>query len=131
MNKNLLVILSILFIPLVAYFILSKNVEDSSAVAKAQMPQLIKFTSSMCYDCQRLEGVVKEVFPNYTDRVALTEINVQNNASSVQTIIKKYKVKLVPTSIFVDNEGNIKNKVEGFINKTDLENYLNEIANNG
>ena len=131
MSKNALIILLILIVPLAAYFILSKNNAESLVEAKTNVPQMIKFTSRMCYDCQRLETIVKEVYPRYSKNIALTEISVQDNSSAVQNMIKKYQVKLVPTSIFIDKEGEIKNKVEGFIDKPALENYLNEIANNG
>ena len=131
MNKNLTIILAILFIPLIAYFVLSKNNNTSIVEAKVHQPQMLKFTSRMCYDCQRLEDVVKNVYPQYADKVVLTEVSVQDNSSSVQTMIKKYQVKLVPTSIFLDKDGNIKNRVEGYIDNEKLSNYLSEISNNG
>ena len=131
MNKNLVIILAILFVPLIAYFALSKTSNVSVVEAKIQQPQMLKFTSRMCYDCQRLEDVVKNVYPQYSDKVVLSEISVQDNSSSVQTMIKKYHIKLVPTSIFLNKNGDIINRVEGYIDKENLEKYLGEIANNG
>lgn len=131
MNKNLIIILAILFVPLIAYFALSKNNSASIVEAKIQQPQMLKFTSRMCYDCQRLEDVVKNVYPQYSDKVVLTEISVQDNSSKIQNLIKKYQIKLVPTSIFLDKDGEMVNRVEGFIDKDNLEKYLSEISNNG
>ena len=85
----------------------------------------------MCYDCQRLEGVLKEVFPSYNDKITLTEISVQNNSSAVQNMIKKYQIKLVPTSIFIDKNGEVKAKIEGYIDNDTLKKHLEEISNNG
>ena len=131
MSKNAIIILLILIVPLAAYFMLSKTKTNNFVEAKVNAPQMIKFTSRMCYDCQRLETIVKEVLPSYSGKVTLTEVFVQDNSYSVQNLIKKYQVKLVPTSIFIDKDGIIKDKVEGFMDKQTLENYLNEIANNG
>lgn len=131
MSKNTFIILMILVVPLVVYFALTKDSANTSVEAQVKMPQMIKFTSRMCYDCQKLEEVVKEVYPHFKDRVRLTEVSVQDNSSATQTMIKKYHVKLVPTSIFLDKNGEIKKEVEGTIDKATLEQYLSEISNNG
>lgn len=131
MSKNTFIILMILIVPLVVYFALTKDSANTSVEAQVKMPQMIKFTSRMCYDCQKLEEVVKEVYPHFKDRVRLTEVSVQDNSSATQTMIKKYHVKLVPTSIFLDKNGEIKKEVEGTIDKTTLEQYLSEISDNG
>ena len=131
MSKNTFIILMILVVPLVVYFALTKDSANTSVEAQVKMPQMIKFTSRMCYDCQKLEEVVKEVYPHFKDRVRLTEESVQDNSSATQTMIKKYHVKLVPTSIFLDKNGEIKKEVEGTIDKATLEQYLSEISNNG
>ena len=131
MNKNTLIILAIIIIPMIAYFALSKSKVENTAEAKINTPQMIKFASSMCYDCQRLQDVLKDVYPNFANKVVLTEISVQNNSSAVQNMIKKYRVKLVPTSVFIDKDGKVVNQVEGYIDKDTLEKYLSEISNNG
>lgn len=131
MSKNTFIILLILIVPLVAYFGLTKNSNNSVAEAKVGTPQMIKFTSRMCYDCQKLEEIVNEVYPNYEDKVHLTQVSVQDNSSSTQTMIKKYHVKLVPTSVFIDKNGDIEATVEGLMDKPTLEQHLNEITNNG
>ncbi len=131
MKKNSIIVLLILLVPMIAYFVLSHNTKNSVVEAQLNQPQMIKFASKMCYDCQRLEKVMEKVYPDYLNKVTLTEISVQNNASSVQDMIKKYKVKLVPTSIFIDKNGNVKARVEGYMDENTLRNYLNEIANNG
>ena len=131
MNKNTLIILAIIIIPMIAYFALSKSKVENTAEAKINTPQMIKFASSMCYDCQRLQDVLKDVYPNFANKVVLTEISVQNNSSAVQNMIKKYRVKLVPTSVFIDKDGKVVNQVEGYIDKDTLEKYLSEISDNG
>ena len=131
MKKNSIIILLILIIPMIAYFVMSHNTKISVVEAQLNQPQMVKFASKMCYDCQRLEKVMEKVYPEYVNKVTLTEISVQNNASSVQDMIKKYKVKLVPTSIFIDKNGDVKARVEGYMDENTLRSYLNEIADNG
>lgn len=131
MKRNALIILLILIVPLVIYFALSRSTGTAVVEAQINQPQMIKFASRMCYDCQRLEKVLQTVYPEYRDKVTLTEITVQDNSSSVQNMIKKYNVKLVPTSIFIDKNGDIKARVEGYMDENTLKNHLEEISSNG
>lgn len=131
MKRNALIILLILIVPLVVYFALSRSSGTAVVEAQVNQPQMIKFVSRMCYDCQRLEKVLQAVYPEFRDKVILTEITVQDNSSSVQNMIKKYNVKLVPTSIFINKNGDIKARVEGYMDENTLRNHLEEISSNG
>ena len=122
MKKNIVTILLILIVPLVAYILM--NSSDSNAVsvanAKAAKPQIIKFTSSMCLDCQTMNKLIKEVYPKYQDNVVLTEIPVQDGKAFTDEQIKKYNVTLVPTLIFLDSNGNQVQRIEGAVSQEEL-----------
>lgn len=126
MRKNIIAILLILIIPMFAYWILSTNdASKSSAVAEASTkPQVIKFTSEMCMDCQTMNQIMKEIFPAYQDKITLIEIPVQDKTSFNQEQIKKYKVTLVPTIILIDSNGKQVKRIEGAIEKDVMESYL-------
>lgn len=119
--KNIITILLILIVPISAYLFMSKNSETISAIAKDKNnPSIIIFTSSMCMDCQKMKGVIKEVEPTYNDRINFISINALDKSRKVQDYIKKYGIVLVPTMIFVDENENQTNKIEGFIPKDKL-----------
>ncbi len=126
MRKNIITILLILIIPMFAYWILSTNdASKSSTVAEASTkPQVIKFTSEMCMDCQTMNQIMKEIFPAYQDKITLIEIPVQDKTSFNQEQIKKYKVTLVPTIILIDSNGKQVKRIEGAIEKDVMESYL-------
>ena len=48
---------------------------------------------------------------------------------SLEKMIKEYDVKLVPTCIFKNKEGQVIRKTEGMIQPRILENYMKEILN--
>ncbi len=128
--KNIITILLILILPVSIYLFMSKNSENYSAVAKAKdSPTLISFTSTMCTDCKRLKAVLSEVQPNYSDKVNFIAYNALDKNRTIQNAIKKYKVTLVPTIIFLDKDGKEINKIEGFIPKEELINELEEAIN--
>lgn len=128
--KNIIAILLIIFVPLFAYLYISKNSETTVAVAKDNNnPSLMIFTSAMCLDCKKMKSVINEVEPIYNDKVNFISINALDKSKKVQEYIKKYGIVLVPTIIFVDQNGNQKNKVEGYIHKDELIKEIEDIIN--
>jgi len=130
MSKNVIIILAIFLVPLAVYFGLTRDkLTTPPSVAASSGASVIKFASPMCYECQELEKVFEEVFPSYADKVNLKKIDVTKNDSETKAMIKEHSVKLVPTTVFKDSEGNIKHRIEGSMPAQTLENYLREIIN--
>ena len=126
MKKNIITILLILIVPMFAYWLLSTpDAENSTTVAEASnKPQIIKFTSAMCMDCQTMNQIMKEIYPAYKDKITLIEIPVQDKTSFNESQIKKYNVTLVPTIILLDSSGRQVKRIEGAIEKDAMESYL-------
>lgn len=126
--KNFSVITLIFVIPLIAYFILSKpDASLADKISKVNKPKIIKFTSLMCYDCKKLDKIMKEVYPKYEDKIVLVEIHVQENDANTTKQVEKYNITLVPTLIVLDSKGKKVNKLEGFIEKQKLEKIMKEL----
>lgn len=135
MKKNITIIALVFAIPLLAFAILSNsnsttaktnvNLEqESKDIIALGKPQVIKFSSAMCLDCQTMNKLFKEVFPKYNDRIVLTEVHVQDGKAFTGELIKKYNVTLVPTMIFLDSDNKQVQRIEGAIEKAELETYL-------
>ena len=127
MKKNILIISLIFIIPIVAYFVLTNSSKTTATTEETGKPQVIKFTSAMCLDCQTMNELFKETWPNYQDKIVLTEIQVQNRDQLADEKIKKYNVTLVPTIIMLNSDGEQAKRVEGAIPKEELEKYLQEL----
>ena len=129
MKKNLITVLLVFLVPVVAYFGINlMNTSVTSSVdAKTTKPQIVKFTSTMCIDCQTMNKIIKEIYPQYKDKVELTEINVQDGNPKNDEWIKKYEISLVPTIILIDSNGNKTKRIEGAISKDELENCIKDL----
>ena len=130
MNKNVIIILLIFLVPLGIYFGLNRNksaIQPSYAVPAGD--EIIKFASPMCYECQELEKVFEEVFPNYENKITLRKIDVTQKNKNVRALIREYDVKLVPTTVFKNQDGIVTRRIEGTIQPKILENYLKELIN--
>ncbi len=128
--KNIITILLVLVVPIVAYLVMSKNSDDLSAMANDRNhPSMLIFTSTMCMDCQKMKSILKEVEPQYSNKMNFVHINALDKNRKVQENIKKYQVVLVPTMVFVDENGNQTNKIEGSISKEALITEIEEAIN--
>lgn len=129
MKKNLITILLILFVPIVAYMALTKSSQTTAKTTEIinDKPQVVKFTSSMCLDCQKMNKIFKEIFPKYNDKIILTEVLVQDGTSFTNSQIKKYNVTLVPTIILIDSNGKQVKRIEGAITQEEMDNCLRSL----
>ena len=119
--KNIISITLILILPLCIYFLLNKNSTDNVVIASnSNLPSIVTFSSSMCLDCQKLKKVLVDVEKEYNNRVNFISVDASSNNKVVKEKIKKHKVVLVPTMIFLDINGIEKKKIEGYIPKEEL-----------
>lgn len=124
MKKNVIIIASIFIIPLLAYMLLTASNSTTAQTAQAGKPQIIKFTSAMCLDCQTMNKIFQEIMPKYENKIILTEIHVQDKNSFNDQQIKKYNVTLVPTIILLNSKGAQVKRIEGAISEEEMDKYL-------
>lgn len=125
MKKNLITILLVFLIPITAYMALTKSTATTAKTTDtSNKPKVIKFTSSMCLDCQKMNSVFKEIFPKYDGKIILVEIPVQDGTTFTNSQIEKYNVTLVPTIILLNSAGKQVKRIEGAIEKQEMDNYL-------
>ncbi len=126
MKKNLITILLVFLIPITAYMALTKSTATTARTTESvnNKPKVIKFTSSMCLDCQKMNAVFKEIFPKYEEKIVLVEIPVQDGTTFTNSQIEKYNVTLVPTIILLDAAGRQVKRIEGAIEKQEMDKYL-------
>ncbi len=116
MNKNIAIILLIFLVPLGFYWGLTRD--KSLAVLPsiaANGAEIIKFSSPMCYECQELEKIFEEVYPAYSNKISLRKVDVTQKNNETQKLIKQYEVKLVPTCVFKNENGDTIRRTEGSI----------------
>lgn len=127
MKKNIIIISLIFAIPLMLYMALTASNSTTAQTTEVGKPQVMKFTSSMCLDCQTMNKVFKEIFPKYQGKILLTEIQVQDRNAFSDEQIKKYNVTLVPTIILLNSNGQQVRRIEGAIPQNQMDKYLQEL----
>lgn len=130
MKKNLIIISLIFALPLIAYAVLSgTKVESATQEHVSGKPQIIKFSSKLCSDCKQMKGVFETVMPQYSGTVEVIEYDIEKNDKNINNAIDTYNVNLVPTVVYIDKNGKVVRKTEGYIDKHKFEAYVKEILN--
>ncbi len=128
MKKNLIIISLIFVLPLIAYAVLSgTKVESAPPEHVSGKPQIIKFSSKLCSDCKKMRGVFEAVMPQYTGTVEVIEYDIEKGDKNVNDAIDTYDIDLVPTVIYIDKNGKVVRKTEGYVDKQKFETYVKEL----
>ena len=120
-KKTLLTIISILVLPVLAFWGISLSKGTSVAASASGLPQVIKFSSSMCLECKQIEGIFDEIMPKYANRVEYKKVIVDSRKDMKNPLIKHYKVTLVPTVVMVNSDGSTAQKIVGAVSKEQYE----------
>lgn len=121
MNKRtLIIIFAILILPLVTFWGLSSG-RNATVLADTHLPQIIKFSSSMCLECKEVEKIFNEIMPKYQDRISYTSIIVDSRKDMNNKLIKKYNISLVPTVVMIDSNGKECKRFEGAVTREEYE----------
>ena len=134
--RNWIVVLLIFIMPLGLYAYLDARAQNND-MCKAeeekalQGARIIKFTSPMCSECQEVALEMKKAMKDYKGPVVVEEVNVIDNGGKgtdyTKSQIKKYKIKLTPTLVFVDKDGKVIHKQEGMMSSDEIISLLDEM----
>ena len=124
-KKSIITILAILILPLTAFWWLTSG-KDSIADANTNLPQVIKFSSTMCLECKEVEKIFKEILPKYESKIDYTAVIVDSRKDMNNKLIKKYNIQLVPTVIMLNSDGKVCQRIEGAASKDEYETYIQD-----
>ena len=127
MNKNIIWILLIFLVPIGLYFGLTRD-QITTQPAVAAGDELLKFASPMCSECIELQKVLDAVMPKYNN-ITLRKYDITKKDKNCQALIEEYDIRLVPTTIFKNQDGRVLRRVEGAMQPEELESYLAELSN--
>jgi thiol:disulfide interchange protein len=72
---------------------------------------------------------MRPVEQKYKNKVAFVDIDVANRTPETQALMRKYNVRVVPTLVFINKQGQVVKVTEGSMPKQQLEGYLDSISN--
>lgn len=83
---------------------------------QAALPRLIDLGADKCIPCKAMAPILAELRTALADRVTVEFIDVWQKPDDAEP----YRIKLIPTQIFLDAAGNELFRHEGFFSKEDI-----------
>ena len=111
-------ILFVLFASIGGIFVWKTSSTDpgSSQIPSENKPVLISFSSESCVYCKEMEPILEELKEEYKDRVVIRIVNVNDNPKEA----KENGIRVVPTQIFFNSQGEGVERHEGFMPREDI-----------
>nr|WP_308870973.1 thioredoxin [Orenia metallireducens] len=91
-------------------------------VLNSDMPVVVDFWAPWCGPCQAIAPVLEELGAEYTGKVKVAKVNVDDN----QELATEYQVASIPNLVFFKG-GEAVDRQIGFSSKGDLENKINSL----
>lgn len=97
-----------------------ENIETATDI-EIEKPMVLDFSAEWCVWCKKLEPTLKELEKKYNGSVEFQTIDTDKESQLAAT----YKIKGLPTLVFINKNGEEVGRIEGF---TSAENIEKEIA---
>jgi thioredoxin 1 len=125
LKQNSLII-GILIIGIIAYVLIKspsdqagKSSNPESTVQTEQvkkLPKLIDLGKGTCIACKRMKPILDELKIEYEGKAIVKVIDLRYDRRAAS----RYRIRLIPTQIFYDAEGNEVYRHEGFMDKQSI-----------
>lgn len=93
---------------------------------KNKQPAWLLIHSTSCGPCIAMEGIYKEVEPQYKGKAVFVKVNLDDPAET--RIIENAKVDYIPKSIFYDKNGEVVESIVGGFPAEELKEKLDRLA---
>lgn len=121
-QKSLTPVLCVVMIMLLSPGIQMPQSQEEGSDEKEYKVTFIELGSVRCIPCRKMQKVMDQIEEAYGDQVKIIFYDVWTDEG--KPFGAKYKIRLIPTQIFLDKDGEEYFRHEGFFPKEELEKVL-------
>ncbi|MFC1717706.1 thioredoxin family protein [Candidatus Poribacteria bacterium] len=93
-----------------------KETPKEAPRAHARLPRLVELGADKCIPCKMMAPILKELKKEYAGKLQIESIDVKKNPEA----IKQYGIRVIPTQIFYDANGEEFQRHQGFMDKGEI-----------
>jgi thioredoxin-related protein len=101
---------------------------DSSSIEGIENPQhlpmLLEFSLDICIPCRKMKPILEEVTKEYQNKFLIKILEIED----YQALTRQFDIRVVPTQIFLDSQGKVFQRHEGFLDKDQVVGVLNRMG---
>ena len=99
------------------------SVKTTPPVPKT-LPMVLDFGRGICIPCKQMKPILEDLTKEYQGKAIIRIIEIDDNMD----LTMKYRIRLIPTQIFIDATGKEIYRHEGFMPKEDIVMKLKEMG---
>ena len=88
------------------------------------MVTLLDFGADNCIPCKMLSPIIKELKSEYKGKAAVYFVHVRRH----KALATRHGIRMIPTLVFFDANGEEKHRFEGFLDKYFIKKYLEKMG---
>lgn len=88
------------------------------------MLEILDFFAEWCGPCKAIAPILSEIETDYSDKVSIKKINVEDSSDLAQ----QYRVRNIPLLVFL-KDGNVVKRIVGATTKENIINTIDDIYN--
>ena len=92
------------------------DLSQTRARAGADLPRLVDLGRGTCIPCKAMAPILEELRVEYEGRAVVEVIDLRDQGEAAM----EYRIRVIPTQIFFDPEGNEVWRHEGFLSKQEI-----------
>ncbi|NIM96963.1 MAG: thioredoxin fold domain-containing protein [candidate division Zixibacteria bacterium] len=104
----------------------SKTEAASGGSQAAKLPTLVDLGKGTCIPCKKMKPILEELTVEYQGRAIVKVIDLRYEPRAA----RQYGIRLIPTQIFYDANGNEVFRHEGFMDKNSIKRKFAEMGVN-
>ncbi len=101
---------------------LQSQTKEPAASPRKPMVTFVELGSVKCVPCRRMQPVMKAIEDKYGDQIKVVFYDVWKDDQ--KEYASKYKIRLIPTQVFLDDNGKELMRHEGFFPEEDIDEFL-------